>query len=199
EARLLLEDGLPAPPAATPKFAAWKIAAAVCAALALGAGTGWYFAAARREPANPLTGAKFTRITDFPGAELEAEISPDGRFIAFLSDRDGPFDIFLTQPGTGRFTNLTQGRYGQLLEPTRSTGFSGDGTQIWLRGALTEKIGGAPARLMPILGGPPRPFVNAVSVNWSPDGTKIVYHQSVGDPIFIAGSNGENPQQIFRD
>jgi len=191
---------LAAPPVPVAKRRRWPIIAASIGTLAIGAGAGWFGAGGlKREPANPFTGAKFTRITDFPGAELQAEISPDGRFIAFLSDRDGPFDIFLTQPGTGRFTNLTQGKYGQVLEPTRSTGFSGDGTQIWLRGATSEERGAAPVRLMPILGGPPRPFVPAVSVNWSPDGTKIVYHRSDGDPIYVADSNGANEKQIFRD
>lgn len=65
---------------------------------------------------NPLTNAEFTRLTDFPGAELKAEISPDGKFVTFLSDRDGPFDIFLTQVGTGRFLNLTQGKQGVVLD-----------------------------------------------------------------------------------
>ena len=200
EARLAIEDGLPVPPAAAAKRSAWLVAIAA-GALALGAGLGWLAGGGKwkHDPENPLAGAKFTRITDFPGAEMEAEISPDGRFLAFLSDRDGSFDIFLTQPGTGRFTNLTRGKYGQLLEPTRSTGFSGDGTQVWLRGATSEERGMAPARLMPILGGPPRPFVNAVSVSWSPDGNRIVYHQSDGDPIFVADNNGGNAKQIFRD
>lgn len=52
---------------------------------------------------------------------------------------------------------------------------------------------------MPILGGPPRPLVNAVTIDWSPDGKRIVYHQSDGDPVFVADSNGANPKQIFRD
>ena len=200
EARLAIEGGLPAPPAAAAKRSRWPFAIAA-GALVIGAGLGWLASGGKwkHEPENPLAGAKFTRITDFPGAEMEAEISPDGRFLAFLSDRDGPFDIFLTQPATARFTNLTQGKYGQLLEPTRSTGFSGDGTQIWLRGAGSDERAGTLARLMPILGGPPRPFVNAVSVSWSPDGSKIAYHQSDGDPIFVADSNGGNPKQIFRD
>ena len=150
---------------------------------------------------NPLANAKFTRLTDFEGAELEAEISPDGKFVAFLSDRDGPFDLWLTQVGTGRFLNLTQGKQGEVLEPTRSTGFSGDGTEIWLRGGPDQNQ--APIRLMPLMGGPPRPFLpnNSVAVSWSRDGSRIVYHKGVpnGDPIFVAGRNGANAKQVFID
>ena len=50
----------------------------------------------------------FTPLTNWEGAEEGAEISPDGRFVAFLSDRDGEFDIWLSQVGTGHFANLTR-------------------------------------------------------------------------------------------
>ena len=56
---------------------------------------------------NPLAGARFTRITDDAETELQATISPDGRFVAFISDRDGPFDVFVGQIGLGEFRNLT--------------------------------------------------------------------------------------------
>ena len=46
---------------------------------------------------NPLASARFTRFTDFPGAERDASISPDGKFVVFRSDRDGPFDAWLGQ------------------------------------------------------------------------------------------------------
>jgi len=55
-------------------------------------------------PANRSKKAHFTRVTDFES--VEAAISPDGRFVAFVSDHDGPFDVWLTQVGTGRVINL---------------------------------------------------------------------------------------------
>src|SRR5262249_1487727 len=56
---------------------------------------------------NPLADAQFVPLTDFPGAEREAVISADGRFVAFESDRTGLFHVWLTQIGTGRFSDLT--------------------------------------------------------------------------------------------
>ena len=56
---------------------------------------------------NRLADAQFTRFTDFEGAELDGAISADGKFVAFLSDRDGQFDIWVSQVGTGEFVNLT--------------------------------------------------------------------------------------------
>ena len=58
---------------------------------------------------NPLANAQFTRFTDWEGTEEGAEISPDGKFVAFLADRDGQFDLWVSQVGTGRFLNLTPG------------------------------------------------------------------------------------------
>ena len=83
-------------------------------------------------PPNPLEKAHFTRVTDFES--VEAAISPDGRFVAFISDHDGPFDVWLTQVGSGRLINLTQGKAGPLPGPLRSVGFSGDGSEIWIGG-----------------------------------------------------------------
>ena len=41
---------------------------------------------------NPLADARSERLTDFEGEEIDAAISPDGKFTVFLSNRDGPFD-----------------------------------------------------------------------------------------------------------
>src|SRR5262245_47386160 len=81
---------------------------------------------------NPLANAQFTRLTDFPGTEEEAAVSPDGRFVVFFADRDGPPpDVFITQVGTGRFINLTQGNGPLYGRTNRSVGFSGDGSEVW--------------------------------------------------------------------
>src|SRR5688572_17449757 len=45
---------------------------------------------------SPLADAQFVRLTDFEGSEHAAAISDDGRFVAFLSDRDGPMDVWVT-------------------------------------------------------------------------------------------------------
>jgi eukaryotic-like serine/threonine-protein kinase len=60
---------------------------------------------------NPLADARPVRLTDFEGEEVDAAISPDGKFMVFLSNRDGPLDVFVSQIGSGAFTNLTKGEF----------------------------------------------------------------------------------------
>ncbi len=169
----------------------WVIAAALLTGTAV-----WEKARPAAAPANPLEKAHFTRVTDFKS--VEAAISPDGRFVAFVSDHDGPFDVWLTQVGTGHVTNLTQGKAGPLPGPLRSVGFSGDGSEIWIGGG---DVGMRP-RLMPLTGGTPRNFLSEEVVNlaWSPDGERIVYHTfAKGDPMFVADRSGANARQITQD
>jgi Tol biopolymer transport system component len=147
-------------------------------------------------PANPLEKAHFARVTDF--VSVEAAISPDGKFVAFISDHDGPFDVWLTQVGSGRSVNLTQGKAGPLPGPLRSVGFSGDGSEIWLGGGDVDMR----LRLMPLTGGTPHNFLGEEAVNlaWSPDGERIVYHTFAnGDPMFVADRTGANARRIFGD
>ena len=65
-----------------------------------------------RQPAttteeNPLANATFSRVTNWEGTEEHAEISPDGRFVAFVADKAGQLDVWVSQVGTGKFDNLT--------------------------------------------------------------------------------------------
>jgi Tol biopolymer transport system component len=167
----------------------------IAAALLMGTAT-WEMLRPAAAPANPLEKARFTRVTDFKS--VEAAISPDGRFVAFVSDHDGPFDIWLTQVGAGSVVNLTQGKVSPLPGPLRTVGFSGDGSEIWVGGG---DVGMRP-RLMPLTGGTPRNFLgeDVVNMAWSPDGERIVYHNfSAGDPMFVADRSGANARQIFGD
>jgi serine/threonine protein kinase/Tol biopolymer transport system component len=145
---------------------------------------------------NPLASAQFTMLTDFPGAEQDAAISRDGKFVVFLSDRDGPFDTWVGQIGTGQFNNLTRGGAPELGNPrVRNVGFSPDGSRVsvWVR-----LMGQANIWDVPTMGGTLRPQVEAAELTWSPDGTQFAYHtDGAGDPIFVAEPNGQGRRQIY--
>jgi Tol biopolymer transport system component len=149
-------------------------------------------------PEDPLADARFTRLTDWIGTEAAAEISPDGQFVAFVADKDGEFDIWLSQVGTGVFQNLTTD-VPELL-PTfftfRKIGFSGDGTEIW----FGLDTGPSMAQMiMPLMGGTARPFLdrNATAPAWSPDGARLTYFKNQDDdPVFVADRTGGDARQV---
>jgi hypothetical protein len=154
----------------------WALPVAAVFALVVGA-VGWRLRQLDYFWTNPMTEARITRLTDFDGDELDAAISPDGKLVAFLSDRDGTIDAWVTQVGTGNFTNLTKGQFPSLLDELAfGLGFSRDGTQLWVRGggSVAGKPVAAGLWIIPVLGGPARRFFDATVVNSasSPDGTR---------------------------
>ncbi len=183
-------------------------AAAGAAVLVIGAVTLWQLQRAEFFWRNPLDGATYTRLTDFEGVEHHAAISRDGKFVAFLSDRDrqGTWDAYVSQVGTtGDVHNLTNGRVPELRNPaTRTVGFSPDGSLVilWSRLPDADKGGVVDAgSAVPTLGGPPRPYLKGISriseLDWSPDGRRIVYHPPVdGDPLFVTGPDEKAGHQI---
>jgi len=184
------------PPGISP-HSVWRRWAAIVLLALASALAGW--SVRRLNPAsdNPLSNATFTRLTNFEGDEVEGTLSPDGKFATFLSDRDGPLDVWLTQVGSGRFVNLTRESHMPGLRPVRNLGFSGDGSEIWFGGAPVGRM-----RIMPMMGGPPRPFLldRAVEVAWSSDGARMVYHTDApGDPMFVADRTGVGAKQVFVD
>jgi Tol biopolymer transport system component len=202
EARLMLEDGLPAP---VPLVGArrafglrslWLWILVSAAAASVGA-IGWMLRkAASPQAENPLANATFMRLTDYEGTEQDAAISPDGKFVAFLSARGGHRHVWLHEVGAGSTLDLTPGPQDENA-PLRTLGFSGDGSEIWLAGTERRKI-----RLLPLVGGEPRVFLGEKAVNpvWSPDGARLAWQTTdAGDPIFVADRDGNNKRQIFRD
>jgi serine/threonine protein kinase/WD40 repeat protein len=162
------------------------------------AGLGPWIVANWRRPVvqNPLSNAQFTRLTDFQGIQTSPAISPDGKFVVFLSDQSGTFDIWLAQVSDGSLSNLTQGRIGDVRVPVRMVGFSGDGLEVWSAGTPEIK-----PRLWPLMGGTPHNFLDesGSEVAWSPDGGRLVYHTwQAGDPTFVADHNGVNPRRILQ-
>ena len=151
---------------------------------------------------HPLEGARFQRLTNFDGIEQAAAISPDGRFVAFQSDRDGPVDVWVTQVGIRQFLNLTRGSAPELFNPSvRTLDFSPDGTLVtyWQRGA---RVSGQPeinVWAVPLLGGAPHRYLEGVAeYDWSRDGTRLVYHTpGKGDPMFVREPGSGSDRQIF--
>jgi len=181
----------------------WSTLGTIAAVLAAAAIVSWW-ALGRSDLfwQNPLANARFTRFTDFEGSELDAAISPDGKFVVFLSNTNGPFDAWVGEIGRGAFVNVTKGQFPELLnDEIRNIGFTAD-DDIWVRFNRTDSTGRVltqGTRTVPMIGGAFRTLLD-VGINpiWSPDGSELLYHEPApGDPIFIADRNGRNARRIF--
>ena len=151
---------------------------------------------------DPLEGAKVTRLTDLEGTEQAAAISRDGRFVAFLSDRDGQLDAWLTQIGSNRYRNLTNGQFRQLSNfEIRTVAFSADGSLVtfWTRSGEGTRAEDINVMGAPTAGGPLRPYLReGVEFDWSPDGAQMVFHNSApGDPLFVRAAGEATARQIY--
>jgi Tol biopolymer transport system component len=154
------------------------------AALAAGAVIAGYLLHPGRAaaPAPDWGDATLTPLTTDPGYEGEPTFSPDGQTIAYVSDRDGNFEIYLQQISGGPTLNLTRNTAADI-QPA----FSPDGREIAFvsnRSSSTDIFHAAPGLplvggdvwVMPALGGPARRIVeNGYSPSWTPDGTGLFY------------------------
>ena len=144
---------------------------------------------------DPLVGADFTTVTDFIGSEEHATISQDGSFIAFVSDRDGAWDVFVGQTGTGDFQNLTRGRIPELRNPAvRMLDFSPTGSEVMIWSSKNRSWS------IPVVGGDLRPGPAGIAeIAWSRDRTRVVYHPAApGDPLLVANADEiSHGQQIY--
>jgi Tol biopolymer transport system component len=175
--------------------------AAVAVALAIGAYL--WFQKTDYFWRNPISDARFQTVTDFDGAEQAAAVSRDGHFIAFLSDRDGQMDVWVTQVGSGQFHNLTHGSAPELVNPSiRALGFSPDGSVVtfWVRKKNSSSGDDISIWAVPTLGGEPTPYLEGVAeFDWSHDGSRLTYHTpGPGDPLFVSdGSRRADDRLIF--
>lgn len=152
---------------------------------------------------DPLVNARFSLLTNFDGIEQAAALSRDGRSVAFLSDRDGQMDVWVTQPGVGELHNLTRGGVAELVNPSvRTLGFSPDSTLVtfWARHASGSASASISIWAVPVVGGEPRVYLeDGAELDWSPDATQLVYHTAgAGDPMYVRDSRAPTePGVIF--
>ena len=132
-----------------------------------------------------------TRLTSDEGLQTGATWSPDGRFIAYSSDRGGKFDIWIQQISGGDPIQITKGP-GQNWMPE----WSPDGKYIAYRSEegeggiyITPALGGAGLqRKIASFGYYPR---------WSPDSSRILFQPAYG--LFVVGLNGDPPREVMTD
>ena len=206
DARLEIEEALhpdaivSQPDVRPTRRSVWAAVGLAVLMVAIGGAVLWQAQRSDAVATNPLQGAKVARLTDFEGAEEHGAISRDGKFVAFVSDRDGSWDAWVSQVGTDKIYNLTKGALRELRNPaTRTLGFSPDGSLIalWSRKAGSGSVDAGWA--VPTLGGQLQPYLTGIAeLDWSPDGKRIVYHPPAeGDPLFVTAPNEKVGRQIY--
>jgi Tol biopolymer transport system component len=132
----------------------------------------------------------FSAVTNFAGVQAQPALSPDGRSVAFVSNRDGNYHIYV---GLVRGGNLLQLTHDPYLESRPR--WSPDGTTIAY--ARLNHSGIWDIWEIPSLGGTPRRLIlNAEDPAWSPDGRSLAYENTASGALWISGISGENARQV---
>lgn len=140
----------------------------------------------------PSPQAPVLRFLTFSGDDWGPSASPDGKFVAFLSGRDGTVKVWLKELAGGNEVALTSG-------PDEAVRVSADGTTIHF---LRREGGALTLYRIPIVGGEPRRMrQNAIGAAVSADGRWIAFTNSpmlgaIGKPVLsIAPADGAGAQR----
>jgi TolB protein len=146
------------------------------------------------------SGREQRRLTRAKGFDGCPSYAPNGRTLAFCSNRTGKYEIWLMDAAGGNQRQLTRRRFDALWAD-----FSPDGTRI-----VYQSTDGGPAGVdiweMPIRGGKPHRFTGAPGDDqypaFSPDGSKIAFVSArKGTPQIwlMNGNDGRNQRPLTRD
>jgi Tol biopolymer transport system component len=166
----------------------WVSAAAIVAAvLTVAWGAVWLL----RTPADDLI---LTQLTYDSGYTTDPAISPDGKLVAYTSDRsgDGNLDIWVQNIATGDCARLAVNPADDY-EPS----FSPDGSKVVFR---SDRDGGGIYKVA-VLGGDLKQIAKlGRGPRFSPDGQRLVYWVGesyfVHTQIYVVPANGGTPRQV---
>jgi serine/threonine protein kinase len=159
-----------------------------CIGAVLAAAVAWWATRSGSVPAD----MQFSAVTSFAGVQAQPTLSPDGRSIAFISNRDGHFNVYVGLVHGGELVQITHDanlKSRPSWSPDGNTlaysQLNDSGTMdIWEVAAL----GGAPHKVI----------LNATDPSWTPDGGSLLYQNIADGEIWTSGVSGENPRLLVR-
>jgi TolB protein len=139
---------------------------------------------------------RVTRLTRYNGSP---SWGPDGKRIAFVSDRDDSYNIYTMTP-TG--TDQRQVTHREGIDVGAGYGrWSPDGTRIVYQAPGPQRDD--PPRLywMSVDGGEPQALTTGAMADWSPDGRWIAFHREASrvDQLFVVRPDGTGLVQLTTD
>jgi Tol biopolymer transport system component len=181
----------------------WLVATAASIVALLSIASAWLFPAAPVEIPSP----RFSRIvpvTTGPARELGPDISPDGKWVAYVSNLDGQPDVWVKFLAGGEAANLTA---AAGIDVSSNTGIGGldispDGTRIAVMAKTRGSTGPFATWEIPApLPGVPRKLLDdgLVGMRWALNGRQITFIRAgaaAGDALWVADGDGTNRREI---
>jgi len=163
----------------------WALAGLIAGGLIAGLAV-WKFAPGSESG----THLHFMAVTNFSGVQAQPALSPDGRSVAFVSNRDGHYNVYVALAGGGSLVQVT---HDASLKSRPM--WSPDGAALAY--AQLNDSGLWDIWEVPALGGTPRRVIlNATDPAWSPDGHSLAYEKGSDDALWVSGTDGENERQV---
>jgi eukaryotic-like serine/threonine-protein kinase len=143
----------------------------------------------------------FAQMTITPatssGEVHSATISPDGKWLAYVSDEKGEHGVFVRQLGTGSMAQILPGSENEVVGIT----FSPDGNYLYYT-THPEASGLSTLYQVPSLGGSPRKMIVDIDspVSFSPDGKRFAFvrdaTQEKTSSLMIANADGSDEKPL---
>jgi serine/threonine protein kinase/Tol biopolymer transport system component len=173
------------------------------AAAAFGGLVGWLGQTSAPTDTRPFTRVVKVVATD-DAIERGPVLSPDGKWLAYLSDAGGRVNVWVRFLSGGAPINLTASAPDLFVSPLGEVGgldISPDGTQIVFAAGTDAHGANLSSYVVPApLGGVPRRFLQrGLGTRWSPDGSRVVSvlpGGAAGDSLLIADGSGENQRVV---
>ena len=146
-----------------------------------------------RKPDSTFAEMTITPISS-SGHTYGAAISPDGKWLAYISEEQGPPGIWVRQVGTGSTAQVVPPSSGHY----RGLTFSPDGNYLYF---VKSEPGSGLSKLyqVPSLGGTPRELIVDIdsSVSFSPDGKQFVFvrQSSTGATSSLLTANADGTSE----